>query len=107
MMDFIKKSLKIFTVLILIILADEGFAQAPRAREVPQDTQGFIAMPFSSNVVDDANTINFRKINNAIIIKVIIDGKGPYNFLLDTGMSTSYISEHLAQELELQHLLGS
>jgi predicted aspartyl protease len=43
---------------------------------------------------------------NKMIIEVIINGKGPFYFLFDTGMSQSCISETLAQKLELQFISG-
>ncbi len=107
MLDFIKNGLKLCTVLILVILTNNGLAQSVILKDASKHSQIYVDRPFSSNILNDANNINFRKINNMTIIKVIIDDKGPYNFLLDTGMSTSFISENLAQELELQHLLGA
>ena len=39
---------------------------------------------------------------NLIVLEVLLNGKGPYNFLLDTGISSSLITEpRLAQELNL------
>lgn len=40
-------------------------------------------------------------VDNTIIIKAIINGKGPYRFFLDTGSSGSYVSEKVARSLKL------
>lgn len=44
-----------------------------------------------NNLKRDA--ISFTKIKNLIIVPIYIDGKGPYNFLLDTGVSPFIITD--------------
>ncbi len=40
-------------------------------------------------------------IDNTVIIKAMINGKGPYRFFLDTGSSGSYVSNKVAKSLKL------
>jgi predicted aspartyl protease len=44
--------------------------------------------------------------DTAIIIPVTIDGKGPYDFVLDTGATLTCVGESLARELALQEPRG-
>src|ERR1700749_2942740 len=47
-------------------------------------------------------TIPFRLIRNMIIIRVKINGKGPFNFILDTGVGLMIITEpKLLDSIEL------
>ncbi|RZL37115.1 MAG: aspartate aminotransferase, partial [Pedobacter sp.] len=51
------------------------------------------AQSFSFSGNQKKNTINFKLVKNLIIIPVTINGKGPYNFLLDTGVGPLIITE--------------
>ena len=49
--------------------------------------------------------VNFELIKNLIIIPLYIDGKGPYNFLLDTGVGPMIITDpSLMDTLKLENL---
>jgi predicted aspartyl protease len=46
--------------------------------------------------------IQFRKALNLIFTNVMVNGKGPYDFVVDTGASESVLSEKLAADLGLK-----
>jgi predicted aspartyl protease len=46
--------------------------------------------------------IQFRKALNLIFTNVMVNGKGPYDFVIDTGASESVLSEKLAADLGLK-----
>jgi predicted aspartyl protease len=50
---------------------------------------------------DNPAPIRFRKSLNLIFTGIKIDGKGPYEFAIDTGATQTVISEKLASELQL------
>lgn len=53
--------------------------------------------------------ITFQYINNQIVVPVYVNDKGPYNFLFDTGIYPSMISEEIAKDNKIVHgkLTGS
>jgi hypothetical protein len=63
------------------------------------NAQGFY---FKHKIKKDA--ISFTKVRNLIVIPVIINDKGPYNFLLDTGVDPLIITDSiLTKELNYQN----
>ena len=44
--------------------------------------------------------------DTAIVVPVMIDGKGPYDFVLDTGATLTCVGEPLARELDLPEPRG-
>lgn len=58
---------------------------------------------FNTNIKRDA--LNFQKIKNLIIIPIYINGKGPFNFLLDTGVDPLIITDSsLIDSLQYKNL---
>jgi len=58
---------------------------------------------FNTNIKRDA--LNFKKIKNLIIIPIYINGKGPFNFLLDTGVDPLIITDStLLDSLQYKNL---
>ncbi|RZK93265.1 MAG: peptide-binding protein [Pedobacter sp.] len=51
------------------------------------------AQSFSFSGTTRRNTIDFKLIKNLIVIPITVNGKGPYNFLLDTGVGPLIITE--------------
>ena len=45
--------------------------------------------------------INARKINTRMTVEVMLNGKGPYRFLVDSGADTSVVGLRVARELQL------
>jgi hypothetical protein len=56
---------------------------------------------------DKPAPIHFRKILNLIFAELMIDGKGPYNFAIDTGATQTVLSEKLATQLGLQTITST
>jgi predicted aspartyl protease len=52
-----------------------------------------------------AEEVDFRFAQKRfVIVPVVVDGQGPYDFLLDTGSTTSVVDQKLAKELGLKPL---
>jgi predicted aspartyl protease len=51
--------------------------------------------------------IRFRTSLNLIFANVMINGKGPYDFVIDTGATQTVVSEKLAMETGLQHVTST
>src|SRR5207237_9152584 len=53
-------------------------------------------------VEKSATTIPFDPTNNMIVVNAMVNGQGPFRFLLDTGASHYVLRRELAQSLGLQ-----
>lgn len=62
--------------------------------------QSFLAFAKNEPAIDESVT-RIEIVDNTVIIKAMINGKGPYRFFLDTGSSGSYVSERVAKSLKL------
>lgn len=61
----------------------------------------FVSVPDNYATPADS-TVQFRLARNeVIVIPVMVNGKGPFDFMLDTGTTTTVISSELAEELSL------
>ncbi|PIE89901.1 MAG: hypothetical protein CR997_08780 [Acidobacteria bacterium] len=59
--------------------------------------------PISSTESEVETTrISYRKLGNGIVVAVTINGSGPYDFILDTGASTTIISPSLVGRLHIE-----
>lgn len=56
---------------------------------------------------DKPAPIHFHKMLNLIFAEIMIEGKGPYNFAIDTGATQTVISEKLATSLGLQPITST
>lgn len=64
-----------------------------------------VAQYFQLPAYQKRQTISFKFIKNLIIIPVNINGEGPFNFVLDTGVGLVIITDYtLADRLKLQNL---
>ena len=52
-------------------------------------------------------SVGFTLVDNRIFVQTIVDGKGPFLFLLDTGSSSTTITARLAKDLALQPLASA
>jgi hypothetical protein len=59
------------------------------------------------NAPENPAPIRFRKSLNLIFTSVMINGKGPYDFAIDTGASQAVLSEKLAADLGLKPLTST
>lgn len=70
----------------------------------PPDTEVFIDSPFRFKEVSQKQvSITYKSQCNLLVIPVFLNGKGPFNFLLDTGVAISTITNpKLGKQLEVQ-----
>src|SRR5258708_4147794 len=62
-----------------------------------------VAVLILSTSANGETTVRFRLVHGfAIIVPVMINNSGPYDFLLDTGTNTSMISRELADKYSLR-----
>ena len=62
--------------------------------------------PLPPAVIDNTlaiggNDINARKVETRMTVEVLVNGRGPYRFLVDSGADTSVVGQRIAQELQL------
>jgi predicted aspartyl protease len=82
-------------VLMAYALFMAGFCQA-------QPTL-YYEIPHSAKTLDAATHVKLHKTSSShIVVKVKLNGQGPFKFLIDTGASHSVISERLAKKLNLK-----
>ena len=80
--------------------ANESAASDPAALPAEED-----ALPVGSiELRDEEATVPMGSWGGRPVVSVLIDGKGPYRFVLDTGASGGVITHTLARELGLQTL---
>ncbi len=70
-----------------------------------EDTQIYFAMPLRANELEKQSIIQLEKFGDYFTAKIMINDKGPYNFLIDTGMGFTTITPALAKDLKLRHLM--
>src|SRR5687767_9045858 len=64
-----------------------------------------IAQRFQLSGGKQKEAISFKLVKNLIIIPLIINGKGPYNFVLDTGIGFFLVTDPaLLDTLHIQYL---
>ena len=79
--------------------------QAPKIQKPrPAPTAEMPALPPA--VIDDTlaiggEDINARKVSTRMTVEVLVNGRGPYRFLVDSGADTSVVGLRIARELQL------
>lgn len=69
-----------------------------------------LALPFASSLASAARadappiTAAIRLTDNRVLIDALLDGKGPYAFVIDTGAVVSGVRDQLVQQLKLRKL---
>ncbi|QNP51602.1 pepsin/retropepsin-like aspartic protease family protein [Hymenobacter qilianensis] len=84
---------------LFLLAAWPAFATA-----APPDAEVFIDSPFRFKKASQQQvSMEYKAHGNLLIIPVFLNGKGPYNFLLDTGIATSLITNpKLGRQLGVQ-----
>ncbi|RPI17601.1 MAG: hypothetical protein EHM61_29180 [Acidobacteria bacterium] len=62
----------------------------------------FVLSVFEGQMISAQSRVPFEKSNGMAVVPVLINGQGPFRFVLDTGSSACLIDESLAQELTLE-----
>jgi len=81
-------------------------AQVPKI-EKPRPAPSTTKMPpLPPAVIDDTlaiggEDINARKVSTRMTVEVLVNGRGPYRFLVDSGADTSVVGLRIARELQL------
>ena len=82
-----------------------GEAPAPEiSRPVPVPPRPMPALPpavLDNNLLIGGDDINARKENTRMTVEVRVNGRGPYQFLVDSGADTSVVGLRIAQDLRL------
>jgi predicted aspartyl protease len=106
---FMRLGNRLASILILVASLLGGHAAATGLDDaVPQQTPVSPPPPLiSPATVDDSlevtgETIGARQINTRVAIGVMINGKGPFRFLVDSGADRSVVGARLASILDLQ-----
>ena len=82
-------------------------AQAPRIskpRPAPRDIPPMPALPpaaIDNSLAIGGNDIKARQVETRMTVEVMVNGHGPYRFLVDSGADTSVVGLRLAQDLQL------
>jgi hypothetical protein len=87
------KTLVISLLLVASALPASGQTQMHVGPQVPT--------PASIEVPGDGVTVPMQDVEGRPIIDLKINGKGPYRFVLDTGATTTVVSDELSRELSL------
>jgi predicted aspartyl protease len=65
----------------------------------------FLLFAFTPTTSFASSTVDVRLVrHNIIVVPVSVNGEGPFDFMLDTGTTTSIVGEELARRLELQRV---
>ncbi|HWI85995.1 MAG TPA: aspartyl protease family protein, partial [Sphingomonas sp.] len=80
-----------------------ALAQAPESAPPPAPPEQLFIKPATiDNTLEVVGeTVAARQVNSRILIRVLIDGKGPFRFFVDSGADRSVIGEALAFRLGL------
>jgi predicted aspartyl protease len=92
-----------------VALTGASVAQSPRISK-PVIVQPTPMPPLPPAVLDDALAIEgediaARKVRTRMTVEVLVNGRGPYRFLVDSGADTSVVGHAIARDLQLP--LGS
>ncbi len=96
---------------LLLPLAADGAAEAAvppvisKPRPAPPDLPSIVPpLPpasFDSKLAIGGSDIKARKVSTRLSVEVMVNGRGPYRFLVDSGADTSVVGLHIARDLEL------
>lgn len=85
----------------------EALAQAPRiSKPRPAPPSASTMPPLSPAVIDntlavEGDDIKARQVETRLTVEVRVNGRGPYQFVVDSGADTSVVGLRIAQELQL------
>jgi predicted aspartyl protease len=92
-------------LVVALTLGMGGFETEPAYSGVSVLGDHRTALALSSQAPDGAFTVPIRVISERgatiVFVQVMVNGRGPYDFILDTGASSSSVDRSLVQELQL------
>jgi hypothetical protein len=83
-------------------------AQISKPRPAPPEVQPVLPLPpaeFDNKLAIGGADVKARKVDTRLNVEVLVNGRGPYRFVVDSGADTSVIGLRLAKALQLP--LGS
>jgi hypothetical protein len=92
---------------IFVLGLAEAAAQPPRiGKPRPAPPSALPMPPLPPAVIDDklaveGDDINARKVESRLTVEVRVNGRGPYQFVVDSGADTSVVGLRIARELQL------
>jgi predicted aspartyl protease len=75
-----------------------------KPRPAPQTPPQVAPLPpavFDNKLAIGGQDVKARKVDTRLSVEVMVNGKGPYRFVVDSGADTSVIGLHIARALEL------
>ena len=82
-------------------------AEPPRIRkpqpapDTPPDVPPLPPAFFDPNLAVGGEDVKARKVETRLTVQVLVNGSGPYNFIVDSGADTSVVGLHIARSLQL------
>ena len=82
-------------------------AQAPKIRKpqpAPTTAPDVPPLPpafFDPNLTVEGQDVKARKVETRLTVQVLVNGRGPYNFIVDSGADTSVVGLRIAKDLQL------
>ena len=91
---------------LLAIGGDIAGAASAAAKEKPAPLPPPNVPPLPPATIDNTlliggEDINARKINTRMTVEVLVNGRGPYRFLVDSGADSSVVGQRIARDLQL------
>jgi predicted aspartyl protease len=96
-----------YTVAALLVLAASSAAQAPNiGKPRPAPPMSGPMAPLPPAIIDNSlaiggEEVNARKVDTRLSVEVRVNGRGPYQFLVDSGADSSVVGLRIAQDLQL------
>ena len=81
-------------------------AQAPKIRKpqpAPNTAPDVPPLPpafFDPNLAVAGQDVKARKVETRLTVQVLVNGRGPYNFIVDSGADTSVVGLRIARDLQ-------
>ena len=101
------RGLALASALILVALPGAGGAQSPRIgkpRPAPRTAPNIPPLPpavLDNRLAIGGEDLKARKVETRLTVEVLVNGRGPYNFLVDSGADTSVVGLRIARALKL------
>ena len=106
------KSRRVLIVALLPVLAgparDVAIAAEPprigKPRPAPDTPPNLPPLPpayFDPNLAVGGEDLKARKVETRLTVQVYVNGRGPYNFVVDSGADTSVVGLRIARDLQL------
>ena len=85
----------------------EAIAEPPRigkprpAPPTPPEVMNLPPAVYDPNLAVGGEDVKARKVETRLTVQVLVNGNGPYNFIVDSGADTSVVGLRIARNLQL------